>query len=154
MSFPMVFLNCNLDTGWKSYGIENMGISRGTGISRAPGNSRDSGIPEAQTFPARFPGNGNFPGISRPWFPVEHHWHGPMVCHRDVQWETMGGKFLRNSRFPGNGREKFEPREFPSYGNFPWLGKFPCHGKFPYSRGYNFLTWYLNYNLKNSLEIL
>ena len=68
----MVFLNCNLDTGQESYGLENTGISRGTGISRATGNSRNSGIPEAQTFPARFPGNGNFPGISRPWFPVEH----------------------------------------------------------------------------------
>ena len=73
MSFPVVFLNCNLDTGWESYGLKNTGISHDTGISRAPGNSRNSGIPEAQTFPARFPGNGNFPGISRPWFPVEHH---------------------------------------------------------------------------------
>ena len=51
MSFQMVFLNCNLDTGRESYGLEN------------------TGIPEAQTFPARFPGNGNFPEISRPWFP-------------------------------------------------------------------------------------
>ena len=70
----MVFLNCNLDTGWESYGLKNTGISRGMGISRATGNFRNSGIPEAQTFPARFPGNGNFPGISRPWFPIEHHW--------------------------------------------------------------------------------
>ena len=31
----------------------------------------------------------------------------------DVQRETTGGKFPGNSRFPGNGREKFEPREFP-----------------------------------------
>ena len=44
-----------------------------TGISRATGNSSTSGTPEAQTFPAHFPGNGNFPEISRPWFPVEHH---------------------------------------------------------------------------------
>ena len=57
-------------------------------------------------------------------------------------------------KFPGNGREKFEPREFPSYGNFPWLGKFPCHGKFPYSWGHNFLTRYPNYNLKKPLEKL
>ena len=73
MSFQLIFLNCNLDTGRESYGLENTGIFRGTGISRATGNSRNSGIPEAQTFPARFPGNGNFPGVSRPWFPVEHH---------------------------------------------------------------------------------
>ena len=38
------------------------------------GNSRNSGIPEAQTFPSRFLGNGNFPRNSRPWFPVEHPW--------------------------------------------------------------------------------
>ena len=58
----MVFLNCNLDTGGESYGLENTGISC------------NSGIPEAQTFPTRFPGNGNLPGISRPWFPIEHPW--------------------------------------------------------------------------------
>ena len=69
----MVFLNCNMDTRCKSCGLENTGISCGTGISRATGNSHSSGIPEAQTFPARFPGNGNFSGISRPWFPIEHH---------------------------------------------------------------------------------
>ena len=58
MSFSMLFLKCNLETGRESYGLENTGISRGTGISRATGNSRNSGIPEAQTFPARFPGTG------------------------------------------------------------------------------------------------
>ena len=72
MSFLIVFLNCNLDTGWESYGLENTGISRGTGISRATGNSRNSGIPEAQTFPARFPGNGNFPYRNFP--PVVSRW--------------------------------------------------------------------------------
>ena len=50
----------------------------------------------------------------------------------DIQWETMGKKFPGYSRFPGNGREKFEPREFLSYGNFPWLEKFTCNGKFLY----------------------
>ena len=54
----MLFIKCNLDTVRGSYGLEN------------------TGIPEAQTLPARFPGNGNFPGISRPWFPVEHRWRG------------------------------------------------------------------------------
>ena len=73
MTFSVVFLNYNLDTGWESYGLKNTGMSRGTGISQATRNSHNSGIPEAQTFPARFPGNGNLPGISRPWFPVEHH---------------------------------------------------------------------------------
>ena len=33
-----------------------------------------------------------------------------------------------NSRFPGNGREKFEPLEFLSYRSFPWVGKFPATG--------------------------
>ena len=31
----------------------------------------------------------------------------------DVQRETTGGKFPGNSRFPGNGWEKFEPQEIP-----------------------------------------
>ena len=70
MKFDMTFLYCNLNARRESYGLENMGISRGTG------NSRNSGFPEAQTFPSRFPGNVNFPGISRSWFPVEHPWHG------------------------------------------------------------------------------
>ena len=64
MSFPVLFLNYNLDTGRESYGHENTGVSCGTGISRATGNPHNSGIPEAQTVPSRFLGNGNFPGIS------------------------------------------------------------------------------------------
>ena len=66
----MAFLNCNLDTGVESYGLENTGISRGTGIFRATENSRNSGIPETQTFPSRespvreFPGNSRDSGIS------------------------------------------------------------------------------------------
>ena len=60
MSFEMVFLKYNLDTMRESYGLENMGISRGTRIFQATGNFHNSGIPEAQTFPARFSGNGNF----------------------------------------------------------------------------------------------
>ena len=52
----MGFLNCNLDTEEESYGPEYMGI------------------PEAQTFPARYLGNRNFLGIPCPWFPVEHLW--------------------------------------------------------------------------------
>ena len=48
------------------------GNSRNSGISQDMGNSRTSGIPEVQKSPARFPGNGKFPGISRPRLPVEH----------------------------------------------------------------------------------
>ena len=69
---------------------------------------------------------------------------------RDVQQETMSGKCLGNSLFPGNGMEKFEPRELPSHGNFPWLGKFPCHKKFRYSRGHSFLIGCPNCNLKRT----
>ena len=72
MTFLLLFSKCNLETGRESYGLENKGISHGTGISQATGYFRNSGIPEAQTFAARFPGNGNFLGISRLWFPVEH----------------------------------------------------------------------------------
>ena len=76
--------------------------------------------------------------------------------YRDVQREATGGRFPGNSCFLGNGREKFELREFPSYGNFPslgkfpwlgkfsWLGKLPYHGKFLYSQGHNFLVRYPN----------
>ena len=45
-----------MNTGLESYGPKN------------------TGIPQANTFPASFLGNGNFPGISRPWFPIEHPW--------------------------------------------------------------------------------
>ena len=70
----MHLLKCNLDIERESYGFENKGISRGMGISQAAGNSLNSGIPEAQTFPSPFPGNGDFLGISCPWFAIEHYW--------------------------------------------------------------------------------
>ena len=85
MRFEMAFLNCNLDTGRESYGLENTGISHGMGISRATGNSRNSGIPKAQTFPSHFPGNENFPGVSCPWFPIEHRWHLTAVAGGLIQ---------------------------------------------------------------------
>ena len=46
----------------------------------------------------------------------------------DVQREASGGKFPGISRFLGNGREIFGPREFPSFGNFP--GNFPGISRF------------------------
>ena len=67
MRSPLLLINCNLITTKESYGLENTGISRSTGISRGMGNSRNSGIPEAQTFPSYFLGNGNFPNIVSYW---------------------------------------------------------------------------------------
>ena len=56
---------------------------------------------------------------------------GAQCQDRDVQWETMDGKFLRNSHFPGNGREKFEPREYLSYEDFLRLRRFPVPQEVP-----------------------
>ena len=51
-----MFSKCNLDIRRESYGLENAEIL------------------EAQAFPSHFPGNKNFLGNSRPWFPIEHPW--------------------------------------------------------------------------------
>ena len=52
------------------------------------GNSCNSGIPETQTIPYCSPGNENFPGISHPWFPLEHPWW--KGCHHQGDLAMMG----------------------------------------------------------------
>ena len=63
----------------------------GNGNSQETGNSCNSGIPEAQTFPAHFPGNGNFPGISHPWFPIKHPCGGSAWAGLLALWEVLAG---------------------------------------------------------------
>ena len=80
MKFQLLFLNCNLDTRREGYGLENTGISHGIGATK---NSRNWEIPETQTFPSHFPGNRSFPGISHPWFPIEH------PCDMEMDFDTV-----------------------------------------------------------------
>ena len=70
MNFAVVFLNCNLDTGWESYGLENMGISRSTGISRAPGNSLTWEFPRLKLFPPVSRETGISRGLPARGFPL------------------------------------------------------------------------------------
>ena len=64
----MIFINYNLNTRQKSYGLENTGISHGTGISRITGISITREFPRLKLFPPILWET----GISHPWFPVEH----------------------------------------------------------------------------------